>query len=115
MESGKPYKSLAEIEALDEEEELADLEIQVPTNRVRLLIGQNGEKIKWIQKKSKCRVQVKKDEATMAREFGKEAEYRAKEAAEKLQRMQQHNLKRLQVRLLWRCCKITERVIIVRK
>ncbi len=35
-----------------------DLEIQIPANKVKLMIGPGGEKIKEIQKKSKCRVQV---------------------------------------------------------
>jgi hypothetical protein len=34
------------------------MEIEVPANKVKLVIGAGGEKIKWIQRKSKCRVQV---------------------------------------------------------
>ena len=42
----------------DSEEEVADEEMQLPSHKVKLIIGAGGEKIKWIQKKSKCRVQV---------------------------------------------------------
>ncbi len=31
---------------------------QIPSNKVKLMVGPGGEKIKEIQKKSKCRVQV---------------------------------------------------------
>ena len=31
---------------------------QVPAHKVKLFVGAGGEKIKWIQRKSKCRVQV---------------------------------------------------------
>lgn len=36
-----------------------DMEIQIPAKKVKLMIGPGGEKIKEIQKKSKCRIQVK--------------------------------------------------------
>ena len=32
---------------------------QVPAHKVKLFVGAGGEKIKWIQRKSKCRVQVR--------------------------------------------------------
>ncbi len=32
--------------------------LQVPAHKVKLFVGAGGEKIKWIQRKSKCRVQV---------------------------------------------------------
>ena len=32
--------------------------LQVPAHKVKLFVGPGGEKIKWIQRKSKCRVQV---------------------------------------------------------
>ena len=35
---------------------------QVPTTKVKLIVGQGGETIKFIQKKSKCRLQVEKTE-----------------------------------------------------
>jgi hypothetical protein len=33
--------------------------LQVPAHKVKLFVGAGGEKIKWIQRKSKCRVQVR--------------------------------------------------------
>jgi len=45
-----------------DEEVLPDKEIQVPEHKVKLIVGAGGEKIKYIQKKSKCQVQVKKSE-----------------------------------------------------
>ncbi|KAK3283067.1 hypothetical protein CYMTET_9220, partial [Cymbomonas tetramitiformis] len=44
----------------DEDEPEPDATVVVPTNKVKLIIGKDGENIKWIQKKSKCRLQVKK-------------------------------------------------------
>lgn len=32
---------------------------QIPSHKVKLVVGPGGEKIKWIQKKSKCRIQVR--------------------------------------------------------
>lgn len=46
-----------DVEDSDSEEE-ADVEIQVPENKIKLMVGAGGEKIKWIQRKSKARVQV---------------------------------------------------------
>lgn len=54
-------KTFEELEADEEEEPTPDLEIQVPTSRVKLIIGPGGTKIQEIQKKSKCRVQVGED------------------------------------------------------
>jgi hypothetical protein len=31
---------------------------QIPAHKVKLVVGPGGEKIKWIQRKSKCRIQV---------------------------------------------------------
>ena len=42
----------------EEEEEVPDVEIKIPANKVKYMVGQGGEKIKWIQRKSKARVQV---------------------------------------------------------
>lgn len=58
------------MEDSDEEEEKPDLEITVPTNRVKLLVGPGGTKIQEIQKRSKCRVQIKKEENELNRAFG---------------------------------------------
>ena len=41
----------------DSEEE-PDLELQLPANKVKYMVGQGGDKIKYIQRKTKCRVQV---------------------------------------------------------
>lgn len=64
MKAGKLPKALEEL-IQEEEEEKADQEIQIPSHKVKLVVGPGGEKIKWIQKKSKCRIQVKKDEAEL--------------------------------------------------
>jgi polyribonucleotide nucleotidyltransferase len=32
--------------------------LQIPTHKVKLVVGPGGEKIKFIQRKSKCRIQV---------------------------------------------------------
>lgn len=54
----------------DEEEEKPDEVIEVPTTKVKLIVGQGGETIKFIQKKSKCRLQVEKtEEALEVRSF----------------------------------------------
>ncbi|GMH34048.1 hypothetical protein BSKO_01882 [Bryopsis sp. KO-2023] len=66
---GKTGKGPMVLEDSDSEEE-ADWEIEVPMNKVKLIIGPNGTKIQEIQKKSKCRIQVKKDDAEMNRAFG---------------------------------------------
>jgi len=42
----------------DSEEE-PDLELQLPANKVKYMVGQGGDKIKYIQRKTKCRIQVK--------------------------------------------------------
>jgi len=34
------------------------ISLQVPEHKVKLIVGAGGEKIKYIQKKSKCQVQV---------------------------------------------------------
>ncbi|GAB4819937.1 hypothetical protein N2152v2_006983 [Parachlorella kessleri] len=54
----------------DDEEPEADVEIQIPAHKVKLVVGAGGEKIKWIQRKSKCRIQVKKDEVDLNKAFG---------------------------------------------
>lgn len=53
----------------DSEEE-PDLELQLPANKVKYMVGQGGDKIKYIQRKTKCRIQVKKEQAELARAFG---------------------------------------------
>eukprot|EP01025_Chloroclados_australasicus_P047843 TRINITY_DN5398_c1_g4_i1.p1 TRINITY_DN5398_c1_g4~~TRINITY_DN5398_c1_g4_i1.p1 ORF type:complete len:376 (-),score=65.46 TRINITY_DN5398_c1_g4_i1:557-1624(-) len=54
----------------DDSEEEADMEIQVPMNKVKLLVGPNGTKIQEIQKKARCRIQIKKTEADLNKAFG---------------------------------------------
>ena len=49
---------------------MADLEIRIPTNKVKLVVGPGGTKIGEIQKKSKARVQVKKEESELSKGFG---------------------------------------------
>jgi hypothetical protein len=44
-----------------------DLEMTVPTNKVKLIIGPGGAKVQEIQKRSKARVQVKKSDEEMSR------------------------------------------------
>ena len=76
--------SLAELLADDDGDEEQPTEvIVVPTNKVRLIVGAGGETIKHIQKKSKARLQVLKKEEALTRAFGTEAEFRAKDMAEK--------------------------------
>ena len=58
MQDGKAPVAQPVLHESDSEEEVADEEIQLPSHKVKLIIGAGGEKIKWIQKKSKCRVQV---------------------------------------------------------
>lgn len=41
----------------DSEEE-PDVVLQIPANKVKYMVGQGGDKIKYIQRKTKCRVQV---------------------------------------------------------
>lgn len=67
LASGKSVK--AEWEDSDEEE-TADLEVTIPTNKVKLVIGAGGSKVQEIQRKSKCRIQIKKTEAELGRAFG---------------------------------------------
>lgn len=66
----------------EEEAEAPALVLEVPTARVKLLVGAGGETIKWLQKKSKARIQVAKTEAALGRGFGTGAAVRAQEAAE---------------------------------
>ena len=43
----------------EDEEDIPDEVIEVPTTKVKLIVGQGGENIKLIQKKSKCRLQAR--------------------------------------------------------
>ncbi|KAL3162884.1 hypothetical protein ABBQ32_009333 [Trebouxia sp. C0010 RCD-2024] len=53
----------------DSEEE-PDLVLQLPANKVKYMVGQGGDKIKYIQRKTKCRIQVRKEQEELARAFG---------------------------------------------
>eukprot|EP00884_Botryococcus_braunii_P012232 jgi/Botrbrau1/21009/Bobra.0144s0025.1 len=68
--AGKPIPSLQTIMDDSDEEEKPDVEIQIPTNKVKLMVGPGGEKIKYIQRKAKCRIQVKKEEDELNKAFG---------------------------------------------
>ena len=57
----------------EDQEEEPDMEIEIPTNKVKVMMGVGGEKIKMIQKKSKCRVQIVKDKAELEKGFGEAA------------------------------------------
>lgn len=50
-------KTAPVVDDSDSEDE-PDVTIKVPAHKVKLIIGAGGEKIKWIQRKSKARVQV---------------------------------------------------------
>lgn len=58
MQDGKIPK-LDAILAESESEEEPDMVIEVPANKVKLMVGPGGERIKLIQRKSKCRVQAR--------------------------------------------------------
>lgn len=64
--AGKPIPPLQAILDDSDEEEKPDVEIQIPTNKVKLMVGPGGEKIKHIQRKSKCRIQVPASTASLA-------------------------------------------------
>lgn len=58
MQEGKVPKLEKILEDSDSEEEAPDVELQIPAHKVKLIIGAGGEKIKWIQRKTKCRIQA---------------------------------------------------------
>ena len=61
LQNGKQstIPSLDELLAPDSDsEEEPDLELQLPANKVKYMVGQGGDKIKYIQRKTKCRIQV---------------------------------------------------------
>ena len=71
-EAGRDVRARADTTWLDDvdEEEKPDEEIEVPDNKVKLIIGAGGENIKRIQKKSKARLQVKKKGEELNKGFG---------------------------------------------
>lgn len=70
LAAGKKLPSQLALEESSDEEPEPDLEIKIPTNRVKLLVGPGGETIKNIQRKSKARIQIKKEEEELNRAFG---------------------------------------------
>lgn len=71
-EEGVDVRARADAAMLDDvdDEEKPDEEIEVPDNKVKLIIGAGGENIKKIQKKSKARLQVKKKGEELNKGFG---------------------------------------------
>ncbi|KAK9835168.1 hypothetical protein WJX81_002811 [Elliptochloris bilobata] len=61
---------LEAILAESESEEEPDAVVEIPANKIKLMVGPGGERIKLIQRKSKCRIQVKKEEDELQRAFG---------------------------------------------
>ena len=67
IEKGIPLmKDLLEEEA----EEVPDGVVSIPYSKVKLVVGPGGAKIKEIEKKSGCRVQVTRTEEDLNRAFG---------------------------------------------
>lgn len=61
MQDGKKpaIPKLDELLAPDSDsEEEPELELQIPANKIKYMVGQGGDKIKYIQRKTKCRIQV---------------------------------------------------------
>jgi len=70
FKSGKVPKALQDLIADEDDEEKPDEVIEIPANKLKLVIGPGGEKIKEIERKSKCRIQHAKDSTEMNRGFG---------------------------------------------
>lgn len=66
---GKLPKSIQEL-IEDDEEPKPDMELQIPENKLKLVIGPGGERIKMIERQSKCRIQHAKASADLNRGFG---------------------------------------------
>lgn len=58
MQDGKSLPKEKILVESDSEEETPDEEFNIPAHKVKLMIGAGGEKIKFIQRKTKCRIQV---------------------------------------------------------
>eukprot|EP00873_Tetraselmis_striata_P041078 jgi/Tetstr1/461342/TSEL_006468.t1 len=69
LAEGKKIPKLADLEESDEEE-VADVEIQVPANKVKLVVGAKGATIMGISQKTKCRIQIKKSDEDLNKAFG---------------------------------------------
>uniref|UniRef100_A0A7S0MYR3 J domain-containing protein n=1 Tax=Pyramimonas obovata TaxID=1411642 RepID=A0A7S0MYR3_9CHLO len=62
---GKPAKQMKGLGDDDDDSDAdpdPDATVTIPTNKIKLVIGKGGETIGWIQKKSKARLQVKKED-----------------------------------------------------
>ncbi|KAH7615996.1 hypothetical protein Ndes2526B_g09309 [Nannochloris sp. 'desiccata'] len=68
--SGRIPKALQDLIADEDEEERPDEIIEIPANKLKLVIGPGGDKIKEIERRSKCRIQHTKDSVEMNRGFG---------------------------------------------
>lgn len=69
MQKGNLSKSLREL-IEDDVEPKADMEIEIPANKLKSVIGPGGETIKMIERRTKCRIQHTKDDAELHRGFG---------------------------------------------
>jgi hypothetical protein len=69
MARGRLPKSLEDL-IRDEEEERPDMTLEVPAAKVKLVIGAGGERIRQIERRTRCRVQVAKSDAALAAGFG---------------------------------------------
>lgn len=70
FKSGRVPKALQDLIADEDDEEKPDEILEIPANKLKLVIGPGGEKIKEIERKSKCRIQHTKDSTEMNRGFG---------------------------------------------
>ena len=71
LAAGRPLASLdAVLMELSDGEETPDAMVDVPSNKVRLVMGPGGERIRDLQRRTKCRVQLAKTEAELAKGWG---------------------------------------------
>lgn len=71
MQKGHIPKSLKElIQDDDATEGKADMEVEIPTNKLKRVIGPGGDIIRGIEKQSKCRIQHTKNDQEMGLAFG---------------------------------------------
>jgi hypothetical protein len=70
VKRGQIPKSLKELIEDADVEDRPDLEVAIPAKAVKRVIGPSGETIKGIEKKSGCRIQVKKSDRSMQLAFG---------------------------------------------
>ncbi|KAI8103664.1 hypothetical protein M9435_004998 [Picochlorum sp. BPE23] len=71
LAKGHIPKSLKElIQDDDATESKADMEVEIPTNKLKRVIGPGGDIIRGIEKQSKCRIQHTKNDQEMGVAFG---------------------------------------------